>query len=105
MKKILKYTGIAIGIVVVFAIITNPSPKQFKEYLGVNDKEDYFDITIKRTHNFFIFSIYKFDYVYTGNYDDEEKNEDAIKAKKAGFLSMLGNYYGVFSNFYLKTDY
>lgn len=47
-----------IAIVIIFLIITNPSPKSFKDYLGVSQT----NLNARRNFNFIIFSIYKEEY-------------------------------------------
>ena len=51
-KKILKYSLITIGCIVILLAITNPSVKQFKEYLGGTH-------SVRRTTNWIIFSSYE----------------------------------------------
>jgi hypothetical protein len=53
MKKIFKWFSIAILIIITILIVTNPSPKSFKDFVG-EDKEDF----IKRERNWLIFSVY-----------------------------------------------
>jgi hypothetical protein len=51
MRKVKKVWIILISIII-FLIITNPSPSRYKEYCGCPH-------TAKRDYNFFIFSIYE----------------------------------------------
>ena len=47
-----------IGIALIFMIITNPSIKEFKEFIGISPAaED--NNAVRRTHNFILFSIYQ----------------------------------------------
>lgn len=53
MEKV-KKVWIVVGVIVLILIITNPTPKEFKEYMGYPDNS----LSIKRAYNFIIFSIY-----------------------------------------------
>jgi hypothetical protein len=53
MKKI-KRAWIVVGVIVLILIITNPTPQEFKEYMGYPNNS----LSIRRAYNFIIFSIY-----------------------------------------------
>lgn len=81
MKKISKaILSILIAIIVVL-VLTNPAPKAFREYLGVNSSAK-----VRRTSNWLIFSIYTTSNTSYKYYSDEK-------------------YFGIFSNFFrLQSD-
>ena len=79
-NKILKYSLITIGCIVILLAITNPSPKQFKDYLGLTNP-------VRRTSNWIIFS----------NYEYTVTSRD----KYGIFISGETKYYfAIFNNFY-----
>ena len=75
-------------------IITNPSLKEFEEFIGENSNQ-YYNLTFKRTHNYIIYSTYEFNYTVNESQEFEYGNE-----KRTDILDNLkGNYTGFFSNF------
>ena len=90
-KKLGKYSSITIGIICLVLMITNPSLKNFKEFLPSDELETVREKTIKtsvsKTSNYFIFSI------FTEEQYLIEKHEDSQY-----YLSR--KYIGIFNNFY-----
>lgn len=86
LRKIFRLVFIITGSTALILIITNPSVKQLKEFIGSNDG------VVRRTENWILFSKYEYSYisqVYSNKYRDLE----------------IYNYVGVLSNFYItKTE-
>ena len=96
-KKILKYVAVFIAAILLVLIVTNPSVKQFKEYIGERDWQ-YFDVTYKRTNNYFIFSTYSFSYSKRNNVNGGFSREYHLTQNE--LIVASGNYTGVLYNFY-----
>ena len=80
--------------IIVFAI-GNPSPKQFKDYIGEQKFEDY-SVTFQRTKNYIFYSKYEFNYTIT--FPDWQRD----RLIKPGLDKLKGEYIGFFFNFYKK---
>ena len=83
MKRIIKYILIIICFIIVILIITNPSLKNFKEFIPSQGYVDYKNVSKEK--NFFIFSIFSF------------KEETSYSIKKV-------TYIGFFKNFLKKNE-
>lgn len=81
-----------IAIVIIFLIITNPSLKAFKDYVGVRQT----NLNARRNFNFIIFSIYK----------EEYKNQGSEAYGMSSYTSSYTHYYlGIAENFFhLNTN-
>ena len=99
MRKAYKLFGISIAVIIVTLILTNPTAKDFKEYIGISEGK-YFDLTLQRTHNYIIFSTYTFNYISTATEDELYMDEPELRNKRAVLNNLIGNYTGFFSNFY-----
>lgn len=71
-----KKMGIVIGVLLLVLIITNPSLKNFKEYVGIEGATSF---KLKKNANFLIFSVYQSDLI--------------------GYGVRSGKYIGIFENF------
>ena len=100
MKRILKFFYLTIASIVLILIITNPSPKKFKENLPVitkvpnvffRVKESAQYITYGRQKNYFVFSKY---YVHF-----------ALPPSKSRILKENYKVLGIFGNFYILNSY
>lgn len=94
--KVFKYLFFVVLGILLVLVVTNPSPKQFRDYIG-DYSGRYYDITFKRTENFLIFSTYEFSYITNDRYWNEENTE-----KTNALNNLSGTYTGLFSNFYKK---
>lgn len=94
-NKVVKYSLIAILAIVLILAWANPSLKQFKEYIGEEDKNG-FVLTFKRTHNYLFFSTYEFSFYK--NEADESFSDDGTR--RTQLFMMSGTYTGFFLNFY-----
>lgn len=98
MKKILKITGIVGVCVVLILAITNPSLKNFKEYIGERSWEPYV-LTFEREHNWIIFSTYKISYIKNDPYEHKDENKERELDK------ITGSYNAIFLNFFKRNYY
>ncbi len=96
-KKILKYSVITIVSVIIVLAFTNPTLKQFKEYIGDRHSWKYYEITMKRTQNWLIYSTYEISYSTNDKYYEEE-----VSSKTQELNNLRGSYTGFFLNFYKK---
>lgn len=81
MKRINKIIFATLLAIMVVLIVTNPSSKSFREYLGAANT-----VPVRRINNWIIFSIYTKPNTYYKYYSDEK-------------------YLGIFSNFFrLQSD-
>lgn len=84
--RIIKVCGIALSIVIIIFIITNPSYNKFKNFSqDIKVKEVH--ITTRQVFNGFLFSIYLKEIVNTYNSDGKEKIGTVVKIKYLGLLS------------------
>ena len=60
-KRNLQYFGIVLICLIIILSLGNPSPNQFKDFIGKPDFESY-SMLYKRTSNWLIFSTYEFSY-------------------------------------------
>lgn len=95
-KKIFKYGLITLLVAIILLAFTNPSIKQFKDYIGENSKGHYI-MTFKRTSNYLIYSTYQFSF-YTNDLDEEDMSSE----RDTHLRNISGYYTGFFLNFYKK---
>jgi len=92
LKKILKYISIALGCIILILIITNPSLKQFKEYIGERNEWKAYDLTFNKKRNWLIFSEYEFSYTRNNNNGWSSAKGDELR-------KLTGTYFAMFLNF------
>ncbi len=97
-KKLFRYFTIAAVCILIILMITNPSVKQFKEYIGNPTFKD-FTLSYKRTSNWLIYSTYEFSYILSNDDYDNYDNNELIKSK---LNQLTGTYKGYFLNFYRR---
>ena len=96
-KKILKYIGISLILLLIILSLANPSPSQFKDFIG-NPTFDNYSMIYKRTSNWLIFSIYEFS--YESPISKSYRRQDIINPLN----NLTGTYMGFFLNFYKKNN-
>jgi hypothetical protein len=78
--SIAKKFWMVLAILIIVLLVTNPSTKAFKDYLGPDTNHH-----VRKLHNFFIFSIYKEEQPFdTDQYSDQ--------------------YLGIFGNFFARQS-
>ncbi len=95
-NKTSKYLVISLISLIILLALTNPSPNQFKDFIGKPSFEDY-SMIYKRTSNWLLFSTYEFSYESPITKDYRRKEiTDALD-------NLTGTYTAFFLNFY-KED-
>ena len=93
-RKILKYLIAICLVILTIFIILNPSPKDFKEFIGETSNE-YYNLSFKRTHNYLIYSTYEFNYSVTESQEFDHGSEE----RTSRLNNLKGYYIGFLSNF------
>lgn len=70
--KVIKIIGYVLGSVLAIFILTNPSPRRFKEYIGDLDLKGYANVC-RRTTNGIVFSIYERQVIQPDGYRQEKE--------------------------------
>lgn len=95
MKKVLIGCLLVASIAIMMFITTNPSLRQFKDYIGER-KWKGFSFTYKRVQNNFFYSVYEFSYTL----ETQKSNIERVGERQQILASATGTYKGVFMNFY-----
>jgi hypothetical protein len=90
--KVFKYSAIFLIVILLFSVLTNPTLKDFEEFLPDSNNKEIFT-TRSRMNNYFIFSIYHVK-ISEVRYIDFEK--EIIDVKEY-------TYFGFFKNFRLRS--
>jgi hypothetical protein len=96
-KKNFQYLGIGLICLLIILSLGNPSPTQFKDYIGRPSFEHY-SMIYKRTSNWLIFSTYEF------SYESPIRKDSRYEEITKPLDNLVGTYSGFFLNFYKKDN-